>query len=102
MIANAAAASAGEAQARIRLAGMTDSLDDAPVVTVSDSGGGMDPQTLARAFTPFFSDQPAGRRRGLGLSRARRHVENNGGRIRIDTRPGEGTTVYVQLPPLKQ
>ena len=68
---------------------------------VRDTGPGMDARTLDSAFTPFFSAQRAGRRRGLGLPRAKRYVENNGGRIWIRTRPGEGTTVYVQLPRLR-
>ena len=70
-------------------------------MTVRDTGPGMDARTLDSAFTPFFSAQRAGRRRGLGLPRAKRYVENNGGRIWIRTRPGEGTTVYVQLPRLR-
>ncbi len=72
--------------------------DDAVHVTVSDDGPGMDERTAARAFAPFFSKQKAGRRRGLGLARARRYVENNQGRIWIRTGPGAGVTVHVLLP----
>ena len=68
------------------------------LLTVTDDGQGMAPETLAKAFTPFFSHQRAGRRRGMGLSWARRYVELNGGRISIRSTPGEGTTVSVRLP----
>jgi len=83
---------------RIRLAAEHDEANEAVLLTVRDDGSGMDTQTLADAFTPFFSSHQAGRRRGLGLPRAKRYVENNGGRIWVRSQPGEGTTVYVQLP----
>ena len=63
---------------------------------------GMDEPTAQRAFAPFFSSHQAGRRRGLGLTRARRYVENNGGRIWLESRPGQGTTVTVRLPVAKR
>ncbi len=64
---------------------------------IRDNGPGMDARTLANAFTPFFSTQAAGRRRGLGLPMAWRYVVNNHGRIWIESQPGEGTTVHVTL-----
>lgn len=64
---------------------------------IRDNGPGMDAETLASAFTPFFSTQTAGRRRGLGLPMAWRYVVNNHGRIWIESHPGEGTTVHVKL-----
>ncbi|MDP7637337.1 MAG: HDOD domain-containing protein [Phycisphaerae bacterium] len=91
------AATAAEGTPNIRLAAEVDEIDNAVLLTVSDSGPGMASDTLAKAFTPFFSAQAAGRRRGLGLPRARRYVVNNGGRMWIKTLAGEGTTVYVQL-----
>ncbi len=66
--------------------------------TVADDGCGMDAATLAAAFTPFFSAHPAGRRRGLGLPRVKRLVENHGGRIRLRSSPGRGTTVTFSVP----
>jgi signal transduction histidine kinase len=53
---------------------------------------------LAKALLPFFSYRPAGRRRGLGLSRAYRLAELNGGDLWLESLPGEGATVYVRLP----
>jgi putative nucleotidyltransferase with HDIG domain len=92
-----AATAAAEAP-NIRLAAETDDADNAVILSVHDDGPGMDAETKARVFTPFFSAQRAGRRPGMGLPRARRYVEANGGRIWIDSKPGEGTTVYLRLP----
>jgi signal transduction histidine kinase/HD-like signal output (HDOD) protein len=92
------AATAGGSEAPIVLTGSSEIADDAVVVSVSDSGPGMDAPTLAKAFTPFFSSQKAGRRRGMGLARVKRCVENGGGRIWIRSSPGEGTSVFLQLP----
>lgn len=92
------AATAAESVPNIRLTAEADEVDNAVLVSIRDDGPGMDPETLAGAFTPFFSAQQAGRRRGLGLPRARRTVEANGGRIWIHGEPGRGTTVRVQLP----
>jgi signal transduction histidine kinase len=95
LIANAAAAGPA-VHVRLRAAG--DEANDAVLLTVTDDGAGMDAATVARACTPFFSAQAAGRRHGLGLPRARRYVENNRGRMWIDSTPGEGTTVSIRLP----
>jgi len=68
------------------------------VLTVSDNGCGMDENTTKRAFDPFFSAKPAGRRRGLGLAKALRWIEASGGSIRLESRPGQGTRAIVLLP----
>ncbi len=99
LVCNAAAASGNNAY--IRLTGVLDEFHRQVLLSVQDRGCGMDEETLAHAWTPFFSSQPAGRRRGLGLATAKRYVENNGGRIWIRSRPGEGTVVYLQLPAAK-
>jgi len=67
-------------------------------VIVRDTGIGMPPHVLQRAFDPFFSYRRAGRRRGLGLSRAYRIAESHGGRIWLESVPDEGTTAHVRLP----
>ena len=67
-------------------------------VTVTDNGCGMDEATARRAFDPFFSGRPAGRRRGLGLAKALRWAEAVGGSIRLDSRPGHGTTAVLLWP----
>lgn len=68
------------------------------VVTVSDNGRGMTPDVLARAMDPFFSHRPAGRGRGVGLSRVQRLLEIGGGSIRLESQPGVGTQARVLLP----
>lgn len=68
------------------------------VVTVSDNGCGMDEETTRRAFDPFFSAKPAGRRRGLGLAKALRWLEASGASIRLESRRGQGTRAIILLP----
>ena len=68
------------------------------MITILDNGSGMDPATLRRAFDPFFSKKPAGRRRGMGLPVALRLIECNGGTLRLDSRAGAGTRALIMLP----
>jgi signal transduction histidine kinase len=68
------------------------------VVTVSDTGAGMDQEALGRIFEPYFSTKASGT--GLGLTIARRNVELNGGTIAVQSRRGAGTTVTITLPAL--
>jgi signal transduction histidine kinase/FixJ family two-component response regulator len=68
------------------------------VLTVSDNGCGMDDATQKRAFDPFFSAKPAGRRRGMGLPKALRWIESSGGSMRLESRPNQGTRTIVLLP----
>jgi two-component system, cell cycle sensor histidine kinase and response regulator CckA len=63
---------------------------------VQDTGCGMDPETQAKIFDPFFSTKFTGR--GLGLSAAHGFVRSNGGAIRVRSGPGEGTVIQVVLP----
>ena len=65
---------------------------------IDDDGPGMDPQVRARAFDPFYSGYEAGRHRGLGLPKAYRVVQANGGRMTLESSPGQGTTVRVTFP----
>jgi two-component system NtrC family sensor kinase len=93
LLANAAAAGA-----RRVVLGAAESPQGGVVLSVADDGRGMEPAVLAAAFTPLFSRQPAGRRKGLGLPKARVCVEAHGGRIWIRSEPGRGATVFVHLP----
>ncbi len=68
------------------------------LLTVGDNGIGMDRETMARIFDPFFSGREAGRGIGLGLSKAFRLIDGNGGSISIESRLQQGTTVSVRLP----
>jgi signal transduction histidine kinase len=66
------------------------------VVEVSDTGGGIPAEVLPSVCEPFFTTRQEGT--GLGLAIAKRYVEQNGGRLEIASRPGEGTTVRLLLP----
>ncbi|MCG5075387.1 PAS domain S-box protein [Paraburkholderia tagetis] len=68
------------------------------MLAVSDTGTGMDPEVLERAFEPYFSTKPEGEGTGLGLSMAYGVIKQSGGDMRIYSEPGHGTTVKVWLP----
>jgi CheY-like chemotaxis protein len=72
------------------------------VLTVQDSGIGMDPETQARAFDPFFTTKEVGKGAGLGLSSVLGLVKLYGGWIHLASQPGTGTTVRVYLPAIAQ
>ncbi len=67
-------------------------------VTVSDTGAGMDDDTLAQAFEPFFTTKSVGAGSGLGLSMVHGFAHQSGGDLRIQSSPGVGTTVELLLP----
>jgi signal transduction histidine kinase len=66
------------------------------LITVADTGRGIDPQHLANIFRPFFTTKGQGT--GLGLSLAQRIVEGHGGRIEASSAPGKGTQFTIRLP----
>ncbi len=67
-------------------------------LSVSDSGTGMDEDTLGRAFEPFFTTKSTGKGTGLGLSQVYGFASQSGGEVRIDSAPGRGTRVTLLLP----
>lgn len=71
---------------------------DYVLLTVSDTGSGMDAKTLAQATEPFFTTKGIGKGTGLGLSMVHGMAEQLGGCLRLDSRPGQGTTVEIWLP----
>ena len=70
-------------------------LDDVQI-TIQDEGEGMTHDTLHRAFEPFFTTKAKGT--GLGLSICRRIVEVHGGRIKVNSQLGNGTSVSITIP----
>ena len=75
---------------------------DSVSVSVSDTGVGMDQETVARIFEPFFTTRPAGSGSGLGLSTVYGIVHQNKGSIQVSTEPGRGSTFHILLPRLSE
>jgi signal transduction histidine kinase/ActR/RegA family two-component response regulator len=67
-------------------------------LAVCDTGAGMSPDVLARAFDPFYTTKAPGQGTGLGLSQVYGFVKQSGGHVGIDSKPGTGTTVTIYLP----
>jgi signal transduction histidine kinase len=96
LIVNAAEAMEGSPRRQLS---MRSALEGETVVlSVADTGSGIPPDAMAKLFTPFFTTKPRGKGTGLGLSVSQRIVNRFGGEIRVESRPGEGSTFMVRLP----
>jgi C4-dicarboxylate-specific signal transduction histidine kinase len=67
-------------------------------VSVMDTGTGMTPTCVERAFEPFYTTKPLGRGTGLGLTMVKRFVEQSGGTLNVDSAIGRGTKIVLFLP----
>jgi signal transduction histidine kinase len=89
---NALQAIDGAGKIRVQIS----SHDTQALVSVADTGRGIAPENLPNIFRPFFTTKGQGT--GLGLSLARRVVEDHGGRIEVTSQPGQGTQFHIWLP----
>jgi PAS domain S-box-containing protein len=72
--------------------------DNSVIISFADDGPGIPAENLRRIFDPFFTTKDAGRGTGLGLSICHGIVTEHGGQIYATTQPGEGATIFIELP----
>ncbi len=95
LITNASESHEG-ASGRVQLSTAKDANTNEILIRVSDNGSGMEPETRELIFDPFFTTKKAGK--GLGLAVVHRILSLCGGTARVDTAPGEGTSIELRLP----
>jgi len=73
-------------------------VESSVVVDFKDTGIGIAPENIARIYDPFFTTKEVGQGTGLGLSLSYGIIQEHGGRILVESRPGEGTHFSIKLP----
>jgi PAS domain S-box-containing protein len=77
----------------------TSAIENAVVVSFHDSGVGIPPENLPKIYDPFFTTKQIGQGTGLGLAVSYGIIQDHGGRIAVESRPGEGTCFTITLLP---
>jgi signal transduction histidine kinase len=77
---------------------ITEKREDKIYICFQDNGSGISPEALPRIFEPFYSTKKEISQVGLGLWISHRIVTANGGRIKVKSKPGEGSVFFIVLP----
>jgi len=77
---------------------LTDTVDSKIEIIVQDTGVGISSENIQKIYDPFFTTKAAGKGTGLGLSVSYGIVQEHGGNISVDSKPGIGTSFKLELP----
>jgi signal transduction histidine kinase len=89
-------------EGHIRIATLYNQEQQVAEVTIEDNGPGMSAQDMDNAFDPFFTTKPVGAGTGLGLYICKQILQEHHGDIRIESVPGQGTRIIVQIPVIRK
>ena len=98
LLTNAREASGARGTVEVTVRSVAEADGESAEISIRDHGCGMDAEQALRAIEPFYSTKEGTIARGLGLSRVYGFAQQSGGELKIDSTPGEGTTVTLVFP----